>query len=195
MDERGLKVRPSLSQNPMPSKRLLTMGLLDQYPTKSRILTRFVTNGGKWFSPAQIQSMVALYHTPGIPKSWMEYQFDQHGLPPRKSMKKLRRFALNPEYRAKWQHLGDENITMIGQPEVERFYARRNPNKEAALPAWAVAIFLDHQKQGMSRAAIAAKYNLSPGSLKHAMKRGIFVPLKRQHPPPIEHRWKTRKLT
>lgn len=160
----------------MPSKRLLAMGLLSKYPKKSWVLKRFLNRKkGIKYTDAEKSHITALMFTPHLPASWIEYQLQQYGEDkPEHALRSLKSIAYKPENRERWEHLGKENLMFIGQPEVEYFYLRRNPNKRVFHPSWAIPIIADHIKEGMSGPAIARKYNIHHNQVYSMLKRNMF---------------------
>ena len=125
------------------------------------------------YTDYELMHMVALYHTPYLSKEWIRDQFVQRGLDPREDM---RRFAyLACKYRDRWKHLGERNLKFIGQPEVERYFTRST--RKLKIPPWALPIFNDHVKQGMTQKAIAVKYGLSRKAINECInRRSMFDP-------------------
>lgn len=167
----------------MPKPRLLTMGLLDKYPLKSKTMTRFLNaHSGIRYTDAEKQNMVALWFMPELPHSWVAYQFEARGYDPEWAMNKLRQIVYK-RAKPEWRELGQRNVLMIGQPEVERYYERRNPNMSMWHPSWAIPIFNENLKQGMSQRQVAAKYGMQTSSLEKVLKRGMFAPHTQRIPP------------
>lgn len=162
----------------MPAKRLMAMGLLSKYPDKSSVLSRFLTGKPRrHYTEYEIQHMVALYYTPELPKSWIAWQFESRGYDPEYVMKNLRRTIHYNGRKEKWKHLGPQNVPFIGQPEVQRYYDRRDPRATRIWhPNWALAVFNDHLKQGMNLREISEMYNISYVSLRGVIHRSIFDP-------------------
>lgn len=156
----------------MPSPRLLACGMLSKYPEKSPILQRMLTtsSAAKFHSKAYKQHLTALYFTPGLPKSWIAWQLESRGKNPKTGMRKLRRVALNPENRRKWEYMGPRNLFFIGQPEVYYYYQRRDPRRRTWHPFWALPVFFDHIKEGMTHAEIEKMYGLAPGMVHKFLK-------------------------
>lgn len=166
-----------MSAAPPSRSRLMTLGLLSKYPMRSKTLQRFVARRGPHYTTAQKAQMVALYWTPELPRNWTRFQFEQLGMNGEDAMRSLRMYAYDPDLRARYSHLGQENLLHIGQPEVQRFYDRRDKSKKRCWhPTWAMPIMNDHLKQGMTTTAIARKYDVDRFGLMRAMKRGIFTP-------------------
>lgn len=158
----------------MPKDRLLTMGLLSKYPKKSWILKHFLDpNDRRYYSDAEKMHMAALWFTPELPKSWIKHQFQTYS---DRNPDHLMQYVNVQAYRnkEKYGHLGQQNILFIGQPEVERYYLRRPPQLKAYHPSWAVPIFNDHVKSGMTIADIARKYGCPYLGVYRAMQKSIF---------------------
>lgn len=98
--------------------------------------------------------MVAAWWTPELPESWIKYQFDRLGGDGEKCILTVKRYAYNKECRARWQHLGQQNLLFMGHDEVIRYYHRRNKNKNAWHPNWALPVMADLIKSGMTYEAV-----------------------------------------
>ncbi len=157
----------------MPKKQLLAMGLLSKIPTRSKVLQRFIKRKGKHYTDRQKMHMTALYHTPGISKSWMADQFESYGMNPKRAMETVGRVACAPKNKARWGHLGQQNIQFLGPDELQRYISRAK--RKVIIPPWAIPILNDHVKQGMKQADIARKYGISAGGLNVILKtRSMF---------------------
>lgn len=118
---------------------------------------------------------VALYWFPELPRSWVRYQFEKGGAP--NAMKAVEKFAYNPYYRQKYEHLARENLKFIGLAEVDAFYERYPPNMRRRLPSWAIIIANDLIKKGHTRKDIAKRWGLQYEQFITTLKtRNIFFP-------------------
>ena len=162
----------------MPSKRLLAMGLLSKYPLKSSVLKKFIhPNRGMNYTDYEKMHITALYFTPGISPIWLGYQFQKLGLYPVTALSRMRKMAYRTENRSRWEHLGQENLLFIGQPEVERYFLRRDITRRVNIPNWVLPIFNDHIKQGWTQVKIAKTYKLNKYTVFKTLKyRSMFVP-------------------
>jgi hypothetical protein len=161
----------------MPSRRLLLMGLLSKYPNRSSVLQKFATNTvGSKYSDFEKMHITATQFTPGMTKAWLGFQFEQLGMDEQKALRKMRMIAYAPKNRARWEHLGQENVLHIGPVEVERYFLRRNPHRGVYIPNWALPVFNDDLKRGMSKTAVAEKYGLYRATLYSALRRSMFDP-------------------
>lgn len=154
------------------------MGLLSEHPRQSAVLRKFLNNkvGGKRYTPLDKINMIALWFTPQLPKSWICAQFETLGMDPAIARKRITWIVKRSDYH-KWKHLGQENILHIGQPEVQRYFDRKPKHlRNTHVPIWAIPIFQDHIKQGMTQKAIAEKYGIALSTLKLSIKRSIFAP-------------------
>ena len=166
----------------MPSPRLLLCGLLSKYPEKSSVFQKIITIGrGQRYTDAEKMHIVAMMWTPELPLRWIWHQFEPH-ISSKKDhfMARLRRIQYHPEYRSRWEHLGEQNIQFIGQPEVERYYLRRPPGK-TTYPFWAVPVLRQHVKGGMKQAEVDRMYNLPYKATSKIMRKSIFD--RRKAPP------------
>lgn len=160
----------------MPSKRLLTMGLLSKYPAKSPILKKFMTNiVGRKYTDYERMHMTALWWTPGLNTTWTQYQFERLGHPkPQDAMRRLRGVAYNPRNRERWEHLGELNVQFITQPEVERFLLRRNMEIRGYYPSWVLPVLNDHRKDGWTMKQISEHYKLPFRTVENLLNRSMF---------------------
>lgn len=168
----------------------MAMGLLSEYPHMSPTFRKFTarTTRKPHYTDRNKMHMVALYWTPELSRNWIRYQFEQAGMDGPWAMKNLRKYAYNHENRRRWEHLGQQNILFIGQPEVQRYFERRKTYTR--IPSWAIPIFNDHRKQGMSLQAIADKYGIDRPKMTAAMRRSMFEPviMQKHH----NEKWKNR---
>lgn len=176
----------------MPSKRLLCCGLLSKYPEKSSIKQRLQSSRSFTFTEDQIKQIVALYYTPGLSKSWIDWQFVKQGHKPDLILRKIRRIAQNPKNRQKYEHLGWENLDYIGPEEVQRYYDRRKPTGQTTHPNWAIAVILDYIKKGMTQAQIAEMYNLNSSQISKLTRKNLFQPTKHKGQPSWP-KWKRKE--
>ena len=169
----------------MPKQRLITMGLLSKYPLKSSVLQKFLNAKiSTRYTEYEKMHMVALWFTPELPQSWMRYQFEQYGADPEMTLMRLRRQAYKSPWKEKFKHIGQQNPIFIGQPEVERYYARRPPGQSGWHPSWVIPVIQDHIKQGMTMVAISEKYGIPYSSVKHLVsRRSVFQPNVRNKKP------------
>lgn len=162
----------------MPSQRLLTMGLLSKHPSKSSVLKRFTAPPGPYtrrYTDYEKMHMVALWYTPGLSKTWIFEQFAKYGLSQKAVMDRMMRIVHDKKNRAKWEHLGQRNILFIGQPEVERYFAR-SENPRLKVPNWALPILNDEIKRGLTQTDVAHKYGLSRLTVRRCLNRSMFEP-------------------
>lgn len=160
--------------------RLLCMGLLSGQPLKSKVLQHFLEPGrGKKYSDSEKAHMVGLWWMPGLPHNWIRHQLAT--LAPDRNTEHLIRYiktqAYNPENRRRWEYLGEQNVTYIGQPEVERYFHRRKRgNTRIFVPFWALPVINDHLKQGWTMVKIAKHYDIHMSLVQRMKKRSMFHP-------------------
>jgi hypothetical protein len=160
----------------MPKAQLLSCGLLTEHPLKSSVFQKLLAaKPNVRLTEREKMHIVALYWTPELPKSWIEEQFRRYGAAaPQHVLRRLRRIAYHPKWRAKWQHLGPKNVEFIGQKEVEIFYNRRIEGKQIFHPSWALPVLLDERKRGLTIPQICEKYKLHRRTLEKLKRRSIF---------------------
>lgn len=158
----------------MPSDRLLVCGLLSKYPTKSTVFQKINNpKKGMRYTDAEKMHITAMMWTPDLPKSWIWWQFQPYcKTSERKFMQRMRNICYNHRNRARWEHLGMQNIQYIGQPEVMRYYERANPNRQLRHPSWAVAQLVQHMKEGMKMVEIERMYGLPFRTMSKLRARG-----------------------
>lgn len=174
--------------------KLYAMGLLSDRPERRKVFQKFVSNDSrKRYSGFDQKEIVGLYFTPDLPRSWIAYQFERLGYDPEKMMRRLRFTALRHKH--KWKHVGPDNVMFIGEAEVERFYARKNPASNNTFPPWAIAVFRAQRKRGVTLKAIADKHGFHYKYLGRKMSKSIFERPKRGYGMnnPWQNQWKRKK--
>ncbi len=160
--------------------RLILCGMLNKQPLRSKVMRRLLSGSYAHFTPAQRMHIVATRFTPELPFSWICYQFERHGGSALAGEKIFNRVAYQQPGRSKYEWLGVNNLQFIGHEEIERYYLRRDPNKWATHPSWALPYFLDARKQGKTLRQIGEALELTDNQVKHVVyelcPRGIFRP-------------------